>query len=156
METGRPKKYKHPAEMQKVIDRYFKKCAGEVLRTKDNKPILDKYNNPIILGAEPPTVTGLALALGFTSRQALLNYQDRQEFFDTVTRAKMRVQEYAEKQLYNRDGSRGAQFSLQNNFGWKNEQSIDSTINAKVETEAASLTDAELKARIMDLAKKIE
>ena len=61
-------------------------------------------------------MTGLALALGFTSRQALLNYQAKPEFVDTITRAKPMVEAYTEERLFDRDGSNGAQFSLRNNF----------------------------------------
>ena len=72
-----------------------------------------------MIGARAPTVTGLALALGFNSRQTLLNYQVQKEFVDTITRAKTRCEEYAESRLYTRDGARGAEFSLKYNFGWE-------------------------------------
>ena len=42
---------------------------------------------------------------------------------DTITRAKARVEAYAEERLFDRDGSNGAQFSLRNNFrGWNENQ----------------------------------
>lgn len=42
----------------------------------------------MIVGAHPPTVTGLALALGFKTRQSLLNYQARSDKFnDIITEA---------------------------------------------------------------------
>ena len=38
---------------------------------------------------------------------------------NTITRAKTKIEEYAESRLFDRDGSNGAQFSLRNNFkGW--------------------------------------
>lgn len=118
---GRPPAYKTPEEMQERIDEYFARCAGEMLRDDDGQPIYDKWGQPVMINVRPPTVTGLALALGFTSRQALLNYQARPRFLDTITRAKSRCEEYAESRLYDRDGSRGAMFSLTNNFkGWSN------------------------------------
>lgn len=118
---GRPPAYKTPEEMQEKIDEYFTRCAGEMLRDDDGQPIYDKWGQPVMINVRPPTVTGLALALGFTSRQALLNYQARPRFLDTITRAKSRCEEYAESRLYDRDGSRGAMFSLTNNFkGWSN------------------------------------
>ena len=70
-------------------------------------------------------MTGLALALGFTSRQALLNYQAKKEFVDTVTRAKARIEAYAEERLFDRDGQRGAEFSLRYNFRWANDEKKD-------------------------------
>ena len=113
-------KYKRPEEMQHIIDEYFKACEGKVLTDDNGQVLTDKYGSPIIIGAKPPTVTGLALALGFTSRQALLNYQGKKQFVDTVTRAKTRVEEYTESRLFDKDGARGAIFSLAHNFkGWK-------------------------------------
>lgn len=120
MAIGSPPKYKKPEEMQIVIDRYFEECQGKPLLGDDGDVILDKYGKPIMINEHPPTVTGLALALGFTSRQALLNYQAKPSFVDTVTRAKSRCEEYAESRLYDRDGANGAKFSLSNNFrGWR-------------------------------------
>lgn len=116
---GRPPMYKSKEEIQEKIDKYFSDCEGEVLEDEEGNPILNKYGGVIIMGSKPPTITGLALALGFSSRQALLNYQDREEFNDTIMRAKSRVEQYAEERLFDRDGSNGAQFSLKNNFkGW--------------------------------------
>lgn len=116
---GRPPMYKSKEEIQEKIDKYFADCDGKVLKDDEGNPISNKYGGVIIIGSKPPTVTGLALALGFTSRQALLNYQGKKEFVDTITRAKSRVEQYAEERLFDRDGSNGAQFSLKNNFkGW--------------------------------------
>lgn len=85
----------------------------------DGDVATNKYGRPIILDEKPPTVTGLALSLGFTGRQALIDYQGRPEFADTVTRAKSRCEEYAESRLYDKDGANGAKFSLGCNFGWR-------------------------------------
>lgn len=121
--VARPLKYKTVDELQAAIDQYFKDCEGTPLLDDDGVAILDKRGNPIIVGAKPPTVTGLALALGFTSRQALLNYQAKKAFIDTITRAKSRCEEYAERRLFDRDGSRGAEFSLKYNFRWEDQHS---------------------------------
>ncbi len=127
--VGRPPKYKSVAEMQKKIDEYFEDCKGHVLR-ENGEIVYDKNGKPVIAGVRPLTVTGLALALGFTSRQALLNYQGKPGFIDAITRAKLKCEEYTESRLYDRDGANGAKFSLKNNFkGWK-ENPEDDTINA--------------------------
>jgi hypothetical protein len=137
---GRPPMYKTVEEMQEKIDAYFEKCKGRVFE-HNGEPVTDKYGMPIIIDAEPPTVTGLALALGFTSRQALLNYQDKKEFVDTVTRAKARVEHYAEMRLFDKDGANGAKFSLANNFeGWKEKQSIEADVNSTMNI-SIELTD---------------
>lgn len=116
---ARPKIYDTPKKMQKAIDKYFEDCQGKPLLDDNGAVLTDKKGKPIIMGARAPTITGLALALGFNSRQALLNYQARPEFNDTITRAKTRCEEYAESRLYDRDGARGAEFSLKYNFKWE-------------------------------------
>ena len=118
MAGGAPRKWKSVKAMQEAIDAYFESCKGTPLMIAGNVAT-DKYGRPIILDEKPPTVTGLALSLGFTGRQALIDYQGRPEFADTVTRAKSRCEEYAESRLYDKDGANGAKFSLGCNFGWR-------------------------------------
>ena len=90
--AGRPPKYKSKEELEERIEKYFESCKGEVLKDEDGSPVLDKYGQPVIIDRRPPTITGLALALGFASRQALLNYQAKKQFNDTITRAKLRCE----------------------------------------------------------------
>lgn len=140
---GRPPKYKTVEEMQAKIDAYFTACEGTPLLDDEGKAVTDKYGGLVIVGAHPPTVTGLALALGFTGRQALLNYQGRKQFMDTITRAKARCEAYAEERLFDRDGARGAQFSLEHNFRWKSDDSDKETLDraARILKEVAGAID---------------
>ena len=128
--VGRPATYKTVEEMREKIDAYFNYCMGEYVRDEDGKIETDKNDNPIMTKQIPPTITGLALALGFTGRQSLLNYEDKEEFMDTIKRAKSRIEQYAEERLFDRDGVNGAKFNLSNNFkGWSEKQQIDSNVN---------------------------
>ena len=128
---GAPPKYKSVKEMQKKIDAYFEACKGKPFLDENGEPMRNKNGYIVHDNKKPPTVTGLALALGFASRQALLNYQNKPEFNDTITRAKTRCEQYAEERLYDKDGSGGAQFSLRANFGWddKPKQESVGTVN---------------------------
>ncbi len=129
--TGRPLIFKTKEEMQEKIDAYFEECKGRPLVDDEGNVMTDKNGRPIILDAKPLTITGLALALGLNSRQALLNYQGRKEFNDTITRAKAKVEQYAEERLFDKDGANGAKFSLANNFeGWKEKQQIEADVNS--------------------------
>lgn len=122
---GRPPFYNTKEEMQEKIDAYFEECKGRYLEDAEGNTVRDKYGYPVIIDARPLTITGLALALGFTSRQALLNYQAKDEFVDTILRAKAKVECYAEERLFDKDGANGAKFSLANNFeGWKDKQDV--------------------------------
>lgn len=98
---GRPRKYETPEQMQEVIDAYFEKTSK-------------------------PTLTGLALALGFTSRQAFLTYQEYgPEFSDTVKTARLRIEEHYEKLLQDpQTRPAGPIFALKN-LGWRDEQKIE-------------------------------
>ena len=122
---GRPPKYKKAAEMQVKIEEYFKMCEGEMLLKPDGQPMTNKKGIIYRIKPRPPTVTGLALHLGFTSRQALLNYRGKKEFLDTVTRARSRIEQYNEEALYSKETCNGAKFNLSNNFdGWAEKQQV--------------------------------
>lgn len=148
---ARPLKYKTVEELEAAIDAYFKACEGRVLEV-DGAPVLNKYGLPVIVDRHPPTVTGLALALGFTSRKALLDYQGRKAFCNTITRAKTRVESYTEERLFDRDGVNGAKFSLVNNFsGWSNNpapertEKPDNNLFAQMEASLHELRETEPK-----------
>nr|DAE75334.1 MAG TPA: DNA packaging protein gp3 [Caudoviricetes sp.] len=115
---GRKPTFTSAEEMQEKIDAYFASCERELLRDGDGTPMLNKNGEPIYVGGRPMTIQGLALALGFTSRQSLLNYKAKREFVDTVTRARLRVEQYAAERLFDRDAQRGAQFTLAYGFGY--------------------------------------
>lgn len=114
---GRPKKWTDPGKMQKKIDEYFESCKGTPL-LDDDIPVLNKFGEPIILNAKPPTVAGLACYLGMDSRQTLLNYQKDEKFAYVITKAKTRIEAYLEESLMNRNAQRGAEFNLRCNFRW--------------------------------------
>ncbi len=115
---GRPRKYNKVEDMQKAIDNYFKEC--------------DKNKDPY-------TMSGLALALDFDSRQSLLNYCDYNDdddisFLDTIKRARARCEANVEKGLLSgKYNPTGAIFNLKNNYNWKDKQEIEADVNSSVE-----------------------
>lgn len=125
---GRPPYFTDAAQMQTLIDKYYDDCQGKPYINPDTgEPLLNKYGEVVVVGAKPPTITGLALALGFNSRQSLLNYMDKNdEFMDTITRAKAYIEDYVESRLFDKEGSNGAKFSLINNFkGWREKSEVE-------------------------------
>jgi hypothetical protein len=115
MGAGRPRLYKCVEDMQKDIDNYFEDKFENVT---------DELGNTRRVQTRPFTMSGLANALDM-SRQSLLNYKNRDEYFDTITRARRKVEEYAEERLYDRDGVNGAKFNLVNNFDWRNKSNSE-------------------------------
>lgn len=117
---GKKPRYKTPEEIQVKIDQYFQECEGTLLKDHNGDPILTRWGDLVYVDRRPPTVTGLALALGFKTRQGLIYYQAKKEFMDVILEAKSRIELYNEEQLYTRDGAKGAMFNLQRNFaGWQ-------------------------------------
>lgn len=108
---GRPPKYKTAEEMQEKIDKYFEQC--------------DKDNDPY-------TITGIAIALDI-DRKTLLNYSDKEEFFPTIKKAKLRVENYLEKRLVKNSNVTGIIFNLKNNYDWKEKQEIEHSGKIKLE-----------------------
>lgn len=98
---GRPRKYKTVEDLQAAIDRYF---------TEEDKT----------------TVCGLALYLGFNSRQSFADYCEYgDEFSDTIKKAKFRIECNYEKYLFGDDKKpTGAIFALKN-MGWSDKQELD-------------------------------
>lgn len=108
---GRPPKYKTKEELQKKIEEYFSQCDRD---------------------HDPYTVTGLAMALD-VDRKTLLNYSDKEEFFHTIKRAKLKVENYLEKRLINDNSTSGIIFNLKNNYDWKDKQEIEHSGKLKLE-----------------------
>lgn len=136
IKRGAPPKWESPEEIEGLIDAYFKRCEGVKALDEEGNPIITSKGNYVyIVDPEPLTITGLALAIGFNSRQSLLNYKDKPAFVDTITRAKAHIEHYAEKRLYDKEGSTGAKFNLANNFkGWKEKQETEISGNISVES----------------------
>jgi len=104
-DSGRWLKFQSPEELQELIDDYFEEM--------DEKEL-------------PYTITGLALHLD-TTRETLLDYSKKERFSDTIIKAKLKIQNYAENELFRKQGQvAGIIFNLKNNYkGWKEEQTIN-------------------------------
>lgn len=63
------------------------------------------------------TVTGLALHLGFESRQSFYDYEKEGEFSYTIKKARLTIESFYEQNLLTKNAT-GAIFALKN-FGWK-------------------------------------
>lgn len=121
---GRPLKFKTVRELQKKIEEYFLTCWTKKLDQFGN-PIKDKETGEqIMFQFKPYTITGLAVSLD-TTRDTLLDYEDRDKFSDTIKRAKEQCHQYAEEQLYIGKNPTGAIFNLKNNYGWKDKREIE-------------------------------
>lgn len=104
MAGGRPSKYDNCLDFDAACELYFDEMAEKEIY---------------------PTVTGLALALGFCDRQSLYDYENKEEFSCIIKRARLRVENGYEQQLQ-RQSVTGAIFALKN-MGWKDKQEREIT-----------------------------
>ena len=142
---ARKPKYESVEQIEGLIEAYFESCKGELLRDEDGTIVFNqKDGTPIWVGRKPPTIPGLALALGFSSRQSLYNYKAKKEFVDTISRAQTRVEQYTAERLFDRDAQRGAQFALEYGFRYKRDaegESRDEGQRVTMEPEAEAYAE---------------
>ena len=134
---GQYRKYRTPKDLQKHIDKYFESCLTP-LYNKDGDVVTDGSGQVVMVQTKPYTLSGMAAFLGITTN-TLRTYHNKAkaglippEYADVVVMARQKIEEYAEGQLYTRDGSRGGEFVLRAAFGWqtKSERNLDK-INKK-------------------------
>lgn len=112
MTAGRPPKWKTVEELKEQIDAYF-------LSLEDP----DKPGYYL----RPPTITGLALALG-TNRETLCNYEEKDEFLDTIKEAKGKCEQWVEENaMLGKANATFSIFNLKNNYNWKDRTETDLT-----------------------------
>ena|SRR3990167_3214127 len=118
---GRPLKFETVELLQEKIDEYFHLCDSKTKKIKVGSEIQE------IPDPRPYTITGLALYLD-TSRQTLIDYTSKEEFFDTIMRAKLKVENFTEESLWVPKIANGIMFNLKNNYGWKDKNETDFNI----------------------------
>lgn len=109
--AGRPPKYKTADELEKAIAGYW------------------------VENSDKPTITGLALFLGFESRQSFYKYEQDGEFSYAIKKARLQVESIYEKNLHSGNPA-GSIFALKN-FGWsdKQEHEISGGITLKFDSD---------------------
>ena len=110
MPGGRPPKYKTPDQLKHAIQKYFRRA--------------DKQEKPY-------TIPGLALFLGFISRQSIIDYEKRdKEYSFPIKKARTRIEAQRNEMLLDAKGNpAGKIFDLKNNFGWKDVQTVENLDN---------------------------
>ncbi len=107
-------------ELINHIDAYFDHIDGEY--HLENKPVkghqqsLAEQKKICVREPEPATIAGLALFLGFSSRQAFDDYEQNGEFAHILKQGRLRVEAVYEKKLH-QQSSAGAIFALKS-MGW--------------------------------------
>ena len=123
--VGRPKIFNDVKEVEEKINAYFNYCEEK---------------------EKPYTMSGLAYYLGI-SRQTLVNYSNQNQFFNTIKKARDRVQmQLEENALLNKANPTFTIFNLKNNFDWKDSNEVKTNVEiAKVDELLNEIKNSSLK-----------
>lgn len=121
--VGRPPIHTDPAEVERLCNEYFEALKG---RRWNGMP-------------EPPTVTGLALHLGFCDKSTLYDYRDKPEFSHSIKKALSKIEQHHEFMVAGGDKCTGNIFALKN-MGWAD----------KVETKNEHYGELKITRRIVE------
>ena len=127
MPGGRPPKWESVEQLEELIEKYFEECAnhkkqivtkeGEIVEVPDPKPLL---------------IEGLVYHLN-TNRQTLLDYQDKDQFSDTIKRAKKRIElDVVSRAMTGASHGTVSIFYMKNNMGYKDQQEVAHTGDIEV------------------------
>lgn len=111
---GRPKIYETVEDIIKPIDKYI---SSHIKETKEGSGIWELSGSP--------TVTGLALHLGFADKSTLHDYKNREEFSHVIKRALLFVEHKYELLLETKSVTGGI-FVLKN-MGWVDKSVVEQT-----------------------------
>jgi hypothetical protein len=112
---GRPRIYDTVEEIEKEIDDYFFPIKREYEDTFEGRVESRATKSTEMISK--PSVTGLALALGFADKSSLYEYRDREEFSYPIKRALTMIELKHEENLFGATVA-GSIFALKN-MGWK-------------------------------------
>lgn len=135
--SGKPKQWSTPDELQKDIDKYFDECNDRYIQ------VYDKVKQTVveILKQIPYTIEGLCEVLD-CDRATLLNYEKKEgyeEYFNTIKKAKIKVQRNkVERGLGSESNPAVTIFDLKNNHGYKDKTEVDATNRHTIEYENVS------------------
>lgn len=115
---GRPREYETVEGMDDAIQAYFNSLIAEDGTRR------------------PPTMAGLAYALGFASRQSLYDYSKEDGFSYVLKRARLIIEDYHESRMSGNSPT-GSIFWLKNHAGYTDKTEIsgkdDAPLTIKIE-----------------------
>lgn len=140
--AGQPRKFSSADDLKEKIDEYFEYIKGEwYWKAADVDNGEKEETKEWERLPEPCTITGLALFLGFESRQSIYDYAKSGEFSYIIKNAQFRVEHEYEKSALSAKNATFHIFALKN-MGWKDQQDVKST---NVNIEATSMPISEIK-----------
>lgn len=111
--------YPTPQSLKNKVDEYFESCFRR--RTDFSGNPRANGGDLRLIEIKPPTFSGLARYLGFSSRTQMIEYANkRDEAYNAILAdAKLRLEDYLEGKLIYSKAPAGIMFALKNNAGWE-------------------------------------
>ena len=113
--SGKPPVFKSEAQLKRKISQYFNDHMPKEEIDKETNEKYTVYTSPI-------TITGLALYLGFASRQSFYDYEKHEEYSYIIRRARLAIESFYEEKLISKS-PQGSIFALKN-MGWFDRQEL--------------------------------
>lgn len=123
---GAPARFTDPEKMKAAIDEYFSNPPIKILRKNG-----EAQEIPFI------SITGLALHLGFCSRQSMYDYEERPKFSYIIKKARTLIESEYEFLLQN-GNTTGAIFALKQ-FQWTDKVEQDNVQDINIVIDHAAL-----------------
>jgi len=140
---GRPLIIEDPIEMQERIGEYFNSCVPEYVKDSDDKPVQGK-NGPLVKNINAPSVTGLALFLGYASRQSFYDNEKKIEFSYILKSARSRVEEWVYQSVMTGIIRDSVGIFILKQFGYSDRQEIINKTIFSVENMSEKELDNEI------------
>ena len=158
---GKKPAFSSPQQLQAEVDQYFESCYGPLIDQKKNELVYDKNGEVVRVQVEPFTVSGLAYYIGVPTEvldkitwgwfDNLDDTTEEDELYSAILkRAKQRINLYAEKRLYDRDGVVGAKFVLDHHFKMIGQREA-AEIEALRKQSEYKMQELELKKQMLDV-----
>lgn len=134
--------YETPEQMEAAIEEYFLTCRPTPVLDRNGNQIMDARGQPVMKD-HPPTVSGLALFLGFSCRMSIYDYEKTSpEFASVIGRARLEIESFHERLLSTKDKCTGSIFWLKNH-GWIDERTLSGGSPFRVTSTEVKLSPEE-------------
>lgn len=135
-------KYHDPAKLKEKIDEYFTNCPHK-------KTVTHGFKRETV---SVPTISGLALYLGFADKKSLYDYEKNPRFTEVIKYARTRIENIYEMGLHSPNVI-GSIFALKN-FGWQDTQHIKQEVEETLYVDFSTMNEKEIDEEIIKLQKQ--
>lgn len=115
------------SNVKNLREKYKKDCRRKYHSVKEFQAAVEEYFTECDKNERKYTIIGLARYLGFRSHEAISHYEGREEFFDVVNDARMRIEEQRNEQILDTTAKQvaGPIFDLKANFEWQDTNQVN-------------------------------